>query len=71
MGQEHSRIKEMLLDLNMDFKIDLNDYYLCVTGIEKRFYSTRLEKSRTDFAKLYKMFKERIKIYGGHLLYQE
>lgn len=45
-GQQYDQLLEMMQEMNVELKIDFNNCYLILAGIEKRFYNSKLNLNR-------------------------
>lgn len=52
-GQTQTACARLMEDLEVDFNFNLDDYYLCLTGISKQVYAPRFGKDLDDYFVLY------------------
>lgn len=56
-GQSWEHLKTMEEEVQVNLKVDFSNYYVCRTGIPKKWYSTRLGINRNRFAEMFYTFQ--------------
>lgn len=66
-GQARDRLEELVTQTGICLDVDLDQpMTLCLTGLEKRFYASRMGMSRREFIALTKRLDERLgKVFGS------
>lgn len=56
-GQQYDQLLEMMQEMNVELKIDFNNCYLILAGIEKRFYNSKLNLNRENYLDIFAAVK--------------
>lgn len=59
-GQSEKQLRMMMNEVNTEIYFDFHDFYLCLTGLQKKYYTSVLNMNRSDFIKIFRASMEQI-----------
>ncbi|MCI8402574.1 MAG: helix-turn-helix transcriptional regulator [Lachnospiraceae bacterium] len=57
-GQSFEQLKEMMAEMGLSLKVDFSHFYICRTGISKKWYRSRLGMTREHYIRQKDILKE-------------
>ena len=59
-GQTEDQLRMMMKEVDTELNFDFHNFYLCLTGLPKKYYTSDLKLNRQDFVRIFEAFILRI-----------
>ena len=59
-GQTEKQLRMMMNEVETELNFDFHDFYLCLTGLPKKYYTAELNMNRKDFVRIFEAFIRQI-----------
>lgn len=59
-GQREDQLRMMMNEVGTELNFDFHNFYLCLTGLPKKYYTSDLKLNRQDFVRIFEAFIRRI-----------
>ena len=59
-GQSEKQLKMIMKEVDTELDFDFHDFYLCLTGLRKKVYTSYLNMQRQDYVEIFLRFKPKV-----------